>query len=92
MESNPQSSKIIELNRDKNGFGISINPKSSWGYNKKKKFKVTEVKENSPASKMNVKKGDKLIGVEINGIDLSDLSHKKGEKLYKKAEKILLKY
>ena len=41
---------------------------------------------------MNVKKGDKLIGVEINGIDLSDLSHKKGEKLYKKAEKILLKY
>ena len=92
LECNPQSSKIIELNRDKNGFGISINPKSSWGYNKKKKFKVTEVKENSPASKMNVKKGDKLIGVEINGIDLSDLSHKKGEKLYKKAEKILLKY
>ena len=36
---------------------------------------------------MNVKKGDKLIGVEINGIDLSDLSHKKVKKLYQKAKK-----
>ena len=57
----------------------------------KKKFKVTNVEEDSNAAKQNVKKGDKL-KIQINGKDISKYNTKKILRLWEKADKIVLKY
>ena len=80
--------KIVELQRDTNGFGISV--QFPWGF--RKKIKVTKVEDDSHAALLNVKEGDKLKSIEINGKDISKSSKSKILKLWKNADKIVLKY
>ena len=87
-ESLPQ--KFVELQRDTNTNSFGINAHLPWGF-RKKKFKVTNVEEDSNADKKNVKKGDKL-KIQINGKDISKYSKRKILRLWEKADKIVLKY
>ena len=80
--------KIVELQRNSNGFGINV--RFPRGF--KKKIKVKNVEEHSYAAKQNVKEGDKLKSIEIGGKDISKYSKSKILKKWKEADKIILKY